>query len=632
MHASRMLTSTVFIAGACLALSGSRPHSEALPPVVQVGANVQVSAAKATTMHGEGMIAADPTDARRLLVCSMFHDEAIGQGVVAYASHDGGTRWNRTFETPTDSPAGDPACAFGPDGIAYLTMVPMNSTAAQLRMTIRRSEDGGQTWRAGGGTGYLDRESIVVDGTGRRFRNRVYVHGASFPDGTNGSPGSAVSLYTSADGGRTFGRPAERVSLNHQSVFPMGNSVVLSDGRWVAVFGELKNLSYDDIGPKGFLSTPPEPEDSWVRVVTSDDGGDSLNAPVTVSGWHMPNSNIRQSSIVPTIAADTTSGPFARRLYVVWPDSRFGGTDVLFSYSADRGSTWASPIVINDDRAPSPPAAAPNHLLPAVAVNTAGVVAVTWLDRRDAPDDLGWRERVRVSLDGGETFLRSNVVGEEPARFDGGEHWPIVAIAAGGGAPAGGGLLRMTIVASPHIYFPGDYAGVTADRTGVFHPYWIDNRTGWHQVWTAPVQIAASAIKNGAADLARLDDLTSLTMLKSMPTHYDRVEQTASVTLRLGNPSTHTLNGPFKIRLIRSDSDVAVLEAMGASNGMTGPGAIWDITSSMSGSTLEPGSTSRPFTLTFKLREMRPLLEAHDSKNAFRLVTTSSRVFGHIAK
>jgi hypothetical protein len=48
----------------------------------------------------------------------------------------------------------------------------------------------------------------------------------------------------------------------------------------------------------------------------------------------------------------------------------------------------------------------------------------------------------------------------------------------------------MQIFAPIHIYLPGDYSGLTAAADGVFHPYWIDNRTGWHQVWTAAVRVS----------------------------------------------------------------------------------------------------------------------------------------------
>jgi hypothetical protein len=607
-------------------------------PVVTVGPNVQVSVAKGSTMHGEGVIATDPTDSRRLLVCSMFRDEDIGQGVAAYASQDGGAHWERTFESTLDNLAGDPACAFGADGTAYLTMIPLKvPRQATIRLPVYRSQDSGRTWRRVGETGYVDRESLVVDRTGGRFHNRIYVHGVASLDGISHLTRDALKLYVSADGGRTFGRPAERASFGRGFIFGVGNSVVLSDGRWLAVFGELK--AYWDAADSSISSRssafppPPEPENAWLKSVTSDDGGDSLNEPTTVSGWHMPNVHIRQSIATPTVAADGTIGPFNDRVYVVWPDSRFDGTNILFSYSADRGRTWSSAIVVNDDRRRWPSAMAPNHLLPAVAVNRAGVVAVTWLDRREASDNLGWRTRVRVSVDGGETFLPSTAVSEVPARFDGHEHWPSTASTIGGGTPVfTGDLLRVLIFAPLHLYFPGDYASVAADRDGTFHPYWIDNRTGWHQVWTAPLGVTAKAFKNGSGDLSELDDLTALTTLDRVASSYDQATQTASVTVRLENTSKQTVQGPFKIRLIDLDSDVAIVEAVGATNGATSAGAVWDVTSYVDGSRLEPGTASRPVTLAFELHDVRPFVQGHTDRFDLRLVTFFARVLGHISK
>lgn len=608
------------------------------PSLIVAGPNVQVSVAKASTMHGEGLIVTDPTDARRLLVCSMFRSEEIGQGVAAYVSQDGGRHWERTFESAPENPAGDPACAFGPDGTAYLMMIPMKvPSQAKIRLPLFRSDDSGRTWRAAGTTGYLDRESLVVDRTGGRFHNRIYAHGVATARGTTGVRREALELYASADGGRTFDRPAERLALNRRYIFGVGNSVVLSDGRWLAVFGELKAY-YDgpdsDAGAfEAAFPSPPEPENAWLETIASDDGGDSLNEPVTIGGWHMPNPYVRHSIATPTVAADATNGPFSDRLYVVWPDSRFGGTDILFSYSGDRGRSWSPPVVVNDDRKRLRPDAAPNHLLPAVAVNTAGVVAVTWLDRRDQSDNLGWRVRVRASLDGGETFLPGALVSEAPARFDGHELWPSIASTTGGGTPVSGGdLLRVLIFAPPHLYSAGDYAGLAADRDGTFHLYWIDNRTGWHQVWTAPVSIPATAIKNGSEDLSALDDLTPFTTLNRIASGYDPATKAATVTVRLENTSKHTVRGPFKIRVINLDSDVATVEAVGASNGLTGAGAVWDVTPYVDGSQLESGSASRPVTLAFTLNDVRPFIQGHTNKLDNRLVTMFARVLGRISK
>ena len=467
---------------------------ESASAIVTVGPNVQVSASMPETMHGEGTIVADPSDARRLLVCSMIRDAAIGEAVVGYLSTDGGARWHRTFESGTGEHAVDPACGYGPEGAAYITYIPLaEGSSLQVKLPLFRSEDGGRTWRPGGSTRYMDRDSLVVDQTNGRFRGRVYVHGTSYADSTTALRRHALALYTSLDGGRTFSPRVERVALDRRSVADAGNAVVLSDGRWMTVFAEAKEF-YDSadsnrVNRRQYFPVPPEPENAWLRAVTSDDGGNSLNRPVTISGWHVPNLYSRYSNSVSAVAADTGNGPFRDRVYAVWPDTRFGGTDILLSYSADRGKTWSSPVVVNDDRRRTPPS--PNHLLPAVAVNPDGVVGVSWLDRRDVADRLAWHARIRFSIDGGETFLPSVVLSETPARFDGRERWPPTASTTGGGTPVyGGGLLRMQIFAPIHIYLPGDYSGLTAAADGVFHPYWIDNRTGWHQVWTAAVRVS----------------------------------------------------------------------------------------------------------------------------------------------
>ena len=143
--------------------------------LVTVGPNVQISASMPSTMHGEGLIIADPTNENRLLVCSMFRDPEMGEGVAVYLSEDGGARWHRTFESGAAAHAGDPACAFGSNGTAYLMMIPLAERAGNgpPHLPLLRSVDGGHTWVTVARTGLMDRESLVVDRTSGPFRNRV---------------------------------------------------------------------------------------------------------------------------------------------------------------------------------------------------------------------------------------------------------------------------------------------------------------------------------------------------------------------------------------------------------------------------------------------------------------------------
>jgi hypothetical protein len=588
-------------------------------------------------MHTEGMIAADPADPRKLIACSMFLTERSGQSVAVYQSADGGAHWQRTFESPAEEFIADPACTFGPDGVAYLTMMPLTvPSLAAMRLPLWRSTDGGLTWQSAARTGGMDRESIVVDATGGRFHNRIYIHGSSHVRGTDGVTRSVLMLYASSDGGRSFERPAQWVTLGRGHIFGPSNSVVLSDGTWLTVFTNLKAYwnSADTTGhePTPF-SSPPEAETARLEAIASRDGGDTLNEPVVISGEYQPNEYVRMTAIAPAVASDSTDGPFRDRIYTAWSDSRFGGSNILLSYSADRGQTWSAPTVVNDDPHADLGRTAPNHLMPAVAVNNDGVVAVTWLDRRDASDNLGWRERIRVSLDGGETFPPSVLVSEAPAQFDGAEHWPAQAGTSGGGTPLfSGGPLHVEVFSPRFLYVPGDYATLAADANGIFHPYWIDNRTGWHQVWTADVHVTGKAVRNGSEALASLDDLTPLTTLHRITNHYDRETATASVTVRLENTSHQTLEGPFTLRLITLGSDVATVAALATSNHLPGPGATWTVPGPAAApGRLAPGERSEPFTLTFSLRDVRPFVQGHTDHFDLRLVKFDVRVLGRVA-
>src|SRR5207247_4048623 len=140
---SRHLAVPVMALGLCAGAA----RREIAPSIISVGPNVQVSASMAETMHGEGTIVADPSDAKRLLVCSMIRDATIGEGVVGYLSQDGGNHWQRTFESGREDHAGDPACSYAPDGTAYLTYIPLVSgSSITTRLPLFRSENGGRTW------------------------------------------------------------------------------------------------------------------------------------------------------------------------------------------------------------------------------------------------------------------------------------------------------------------------------------------------------------------------------------------------------------------------------------------------------------------------------------------------------
>ena len=101
------------------------------------------------------------------------------------------------------------------------------------------------------------------------------------------------------------------------------------------------------------------------------------------------------------------------------------------------------------------------------------------------------------------------------------------------------------------------------------------------------------------------------------------------MTVRLKNTSERTLEGPFVLRAVTLDSQVADIAALNTKNGKTGPGAVWDLTSAVDGPTLAPGAVSHPIALTFKLRNVRSLSEPHVDRFGGTLVQLYARVLGH---
>jgi hypothetical protein len=444
------------------ALSAVAPGANAFAQRITVGRNVHVSAVRPDIKHNETTIAADPADAKRLLACTM-----LTGGVAAYASFDGGLTWSAPAIKTGVPRANDPTCAYGPNGSAYF-MHKIKETAGPSdidRLAVHRSNDGGRTFEPlilGPQT--TDRPWVAIDTRkeagehGRIFISYNYhVHFEHTPlvhktdDFMN-----AVALQASVDGGRSFGTFAMRAlrsDSTHSFRQPgMIGTVVLSDGSALLMYEHGVSGGANPKTGKQFYKS------SSLNVLRSRDGGVSVEPAIKVadieSSYNLPNTR----GVGASLAADPGSVAYRDRIYAVWADVRSGRTEILSSYSADRGDTWSAPVVVNDD-APRT-GGGPDHFMPVVAVNRDGVAGVMWYDRRDHADNLGFTARFSASMDGGVTWLPSVNVSEAP-------HIP----KSQSGFDLSG----------------GDTAGLAAAADGRFHALWVDTRTGTQQAWTAAI-------------------------------------------------------------------------------------------------------------------------------------------------
>jgi hypothetical protein len=601
---------------------------------IQIGEDVQVSAGRSNLAHFETQLSADPGNPDLLLGCSMAFTPGTDRAeTVVYLSRDGGKSWSVSLEDDPGKFSGDPSCAYGPDGMAYFTAAGYGPDL-KPSMSFYRSKNSGRTWMTPLKIQVTDREYITVNARGGKSPGQVYVHGIEFENAldatTTWSAVSSLNVVRSLDGGVTFERPLRAASIGDHLIFAMGNGAVLSDGTLVVLYVEVKDRNNFRLrGPK--LTEP----NAWLKIARVQDGGERLSKSTVVSDFYLAEETPRWRHHMPALAVDQTSGPFRDRLYAVWPDIRSGRSQIMLSHSEDKGRSWSPPIVVSDDQARPGANSGPDDFMPAVAVNNKGVVGISWYDRHDSPDNLGWWTRFAASVDGGETFLPSVKVSKAPFALDHDQDLLVYPVLSGGGLPpdwGGGGPVETLLWIGRFDYTGGDTAGLAADALGTFHPFWVDNRTGTPQVWTNTVAVSSAAFPNGSPELAALEDVSEHVTLEYSNVHYDRKTELGSMDVRLHNASSSLALSALKMRVLVLASEAGEPEILNADNQIKTRGALFDFVSLLNGKSLAPGALTQPKHVTFRLTGFKSLRPTGSSVPVDSLLTMDARVLGKIEK
>lgn len=462
-----LLLLTVFVGWAAFPRDFFFPRltlARGAPPAnIVVGENIQISKPHARIPFTECVIAADPGHAGRLFAASAYWPQPRGMSLVGYLSDDAGATWRTSLELVADrvhksESLGDPTAAFGPDGELYLVHMRTDDVKERADpMHVGRPGAGSLDWLClpAGATAWelrgridrwIDRPWIAVDVTQGPHRGRLYCT----------SNVVTPQLITSGDGGRTFQFPQVPYS-QRGSAYP-AQPVVLSDGTVIATFRCFRDKQFEW-----------EPTD--MPTFISVDGGQSLQMGPDAGHWKHPNliPNLTTTlGYFPQLAVDPGSPRFRDFLYIVWAqrfDNRRTSEWILFSRSTDHGKTWSAPVNLSEQPEKANPGSDYIAYIPCIAVNKAGVIAVTWYDRRGLPGSgypnlKGWNVRMRVSTDGGVTWHPSVQINSQPSTGN---------------------------ITGWHT------AGLCADAAGRFHPAWIDDRTGIPQLWTASITVGPPA-------------------------------------------------------------------------------------------------------------------------------------------
>lgn len=626
----------VIVCGVTNRLVQAQSVHRAKAPIV-AGPDVHVSGAFADLPHYENLAIGDPDHPGRMITCSMVYAPDPGTPIwqYCYVTFDGGRTWEPSLKVTEGKVNGDPTAVYGAGDDLYVVALVIKDLDTprdpdpeaprdEAKTVVYKSSDGGRTFAELSRFQFIDREFIMMDQTGGKYDGRLYIVGQGSVRGIGGRNDRgthSLQMFRSVDGGKSFNGPVHAAYPQGTIIFGVGTGAVLSDGTMAVMFGHTKR----DRG-QSLEAEPSVGPNAELHVITSTDGGETFGKSSKITDWRVDRRR-SEGGVLGQMVADPGSALFKDRLYAVWPAIVDDRIQVQFAYSADKGKTWSKPAVINDDRSPEEGDIGPDHLLPSVGVNNDGAVLVTWYDRRDAKDNLGWRLRGAASLDGGQTFSASAPIADTANVFGPDVPWFVRAYAASDDKASS---VSIGVRLDSFFTSGGHTTGLAVDASGTFHPTWIDHRTGVGQMWSASVKVDGPVTKHGAADLADLEDVSPWVTFEMSGPRFDRATGQLTLTARLKNDSKHTIVGPVKVRVLTLEPGIGVPRITNADNGEAGTGAVWDFTAQVSGGELESMQLSEARTLTFELSDVRSLGQGKDLESM--LLNLNTRVFAKLRK
>jgi hypothetical protein len=430
-------------AGALLALVVALPAAGA-----PLAAGPEVDVSNLPGVQSEANISVDPSNSQVLLAAS----NSVREGTMRlYSSTDGGATWTTTTAYPAPKRLAD-ACAADPwTGIdltgrqyfSFLRSSPCRKAPARLYVITRSGPNA--PWSRPvlvarlGRARFDDKPALAVDTSqASEHANRVYLAWSR----VSRLGVFSIVLSRSDDGGRTWSRP---VKVNRTGREESYASIAVSRSGLVYVV-------WDDI------------TNFHVNIARSTDGGAHfgrehavtaftiVTIPHCGSGIVIPALRLTCVHANPIVTVDTSTGPYAGRVYVTYAQTEFQGDQgtALTTFDPELRALAGYPVSGRGFAlAPTPEGQDADQFWPQSAVDpSTGALWACFYDTRGDPRRTSAYYSCTVSTDGGRTWAP-----------------PVHAATVASDETQPG--------ADPREY--GDYEGL-AVANGVAHPIWTDSR------------------------------------------------------------------------------------------------------------------------------------------------------------
>ena len=374
----------------------------------------------------------------------IFNPFFVSEG--CYETTNGGNSWygsDTCKGEPINLHGGDPGITINKDGTFILTR-----RGFSPGLYSHYSTDSGITWsnQKTISNDDLERATMTSDvHPASSYFGRSYAAWVKF------APPFPLQFSFTNDGGMNWSAPAQ---INNPIQRSAGGDITMGPDGIVYVCWA------------GVTSISPFTED-FVGIASSTNGGDDWQVTENafdmngINGVISQKGNIRVNGL-PNIAVDTTASARNGWIYIITTQKNLAPAgsdpDVILNRSTDGGQTWSAGIRVNQDQLNN----GKIQYFPAVHVDKQGGLNVIFYDDRNTTSDSA-----------GVFLARSE---------DGGNNWREFQISDQNFKPLPIGGLGQG--------YQGDNITLTSSNDKLW-PLWMDNRTGFYQIWTVPIEISS---------------------------------------------------------------------------------------------------------------------------------------------
>lgn len=406
--------------------------------------------------QSEPVITISPSDANKI-----FIGANTDYGMGYYYSLNGGTNWSGGDILPGSVYySTNPYAAYNNTGTIIYNYL-------ENLIITDRSVNGGISWLGRiviPSTSQFDMNSLAVDVKFTSpYYGKIY---AAWSDFTMNQPTIVFSVST--DNGNSFTAPIQ-VGSPQSGHYEQGCKLAAGPNGEIYCVWATPNISNSNIEDK-------------IGFTKSTNGGSNWSAPslpLSINGIRgtLLYTGIRVNSF-PSLAVDISGGARNGYLYVCWAQRNLtpagSDADICFSSSSNGGSSWSTPVRVNDD----PLNNGKQQYLPWITVDQSnGKIAIIYYDNRDPFMIDSANVYLAVSADGGSSFTNIKVSDHS--------HYPVPLQGYSDG------------------YF-SDYIGVAA-ANDIVYPVWTDNRNGNAQIYSAKVVLSPYIVHTPVKDSENLN-------------------------------------------------------------------------------------------------------------------------------